>query len=88
MSNGSYAVAAGLALKHLIRECYGSQQAFADDFGVELRTVNRYVTGGIWKMMTVEEVADFFRMDLLDFLFLGKQLAEQADNQKNGGSRL
>lgn len=76
MSSGGYSIAAGLALKHLIRENYASQQAFAEDFGVELRTVNRYVTSGIGKMVTVEEIADFFEMDLLDFLRLGKSLAE------------
>lgn len=76
MSNISYSIAAGFALKHLIREHYASQQEFAEDFGVELRTVTRYVTTGIGKMMTVEEIADFFEMDLLDFLRLGKQMAE------------
>lgn len=76
MSNFNYSIAAGLALKHLIRENYASQQAFADDFGVELRTINRYVTSGISKMVTLEELADFFAMDLLDFLRLGKSLAE------------
>lgn len=76
MSNISPQVAAGLALKHLIRENYASQQAFADDFGVELRTVNRYVTSGIGKMVTVEEIADFFEMDWEDFLRFGKSLAE------------
>lgn len=43
---------------------------------MELRTVTRYVTKGISKMVTVEEIADFFEMDLLDFLRLGKGLVE------------
>lgn len=76
MSNSSYSIAAGFALKHLIRERYTSQMEFAEDFGVELRTVTRYVTKGISKMVTVEEIADFFEMDLLDFLRLGKGLVE------------
>lgn len=76
MSSSNYSIATGLALKHLIQENYTSQQAFAEDFGVELRTVNRYVASGIGKMVTVEEIADFFEMDLLDFLRLGKSLAE------------
>lgn len=76
MSNSSYVLAAGLALKHYIKVNYPSQQAFADDFGTDLRTVNRYVTTGISKMPTIEEVADFFQTDLLEFLKLGKELLE------------
>lgn len=76
MNKCSYLLAAGLALKHLIKENYSSQQAFADDFGTDLRTVNRYVTTGISKMATIEEVSDFFKMDFLDFLKLGKELWE------------
>lgn len=76
MSNVNYAIVAGLALKHLIKKNYASQQEFAEDFGVELRTVNRYVTSGIGKLVTIEEIADFFGMDLLEYLHLGKELAK------------
>ena len=79
LSNVSYSMAAGLALKHLIRKHYPSQQSFADDYGIELRTVNRYVTSGIGKMVTIEEAADFFQMDVIDFLRLGKSLAEESE---------
>lgn len=74
MSKGNYTMAAGLALKYLINKNYPSQQAFADDYGAEIRTVNRYVNSGIGKMDTMEEIADFFRMDLIPFLELGKKL--------------
>lgn len=76
MSNTNYVIAAGLALKSLIKEHYSSQQEFADDFGVELRTVSRYVTAGIRNMVTIEEIADFFGMDLLEYLQFGKKVAE------------
>lgn len=82
MSNCSYTLAAGLALKHYIKENYPSQQAFADDFGVDLRTVNRYVTKGITPMPTIEEIASFFQTDLLDFLKLGKELSERGQQSK------
>lgn len=55
---------------------YSSQQEFADDFGVELRTVNRYVTTGIGEIVTIQEIADFFGMDLPEYLQLAKQVAE------------
>ncbi len=82
MSNCTYKLAAGLALKHYIKVNYSSQQAFADDFGADLRTVNRYVTMGINYMSTVEEIANFFQTDLLDFLELGKELLERSQQSK------
>lgn len=80
MSNCSYVFAAGLALKYYIKQNYPSQQAFADDFGTDLRTVNRYVTTGISKMPTIEEVSAFFHTDLLEFLKLGKELSENVQH--------
>lgn len=76
MRNIDYSVAAGAALRYLIKKNYSSQQEFADDFGVELRTVNRYVTTGIGKIVTIQEIADFFGMDLPEYLQLAKQIAE------------
>lgn len=76
MSNNSYSMAAGLALKHLIKEKYTSQQEFAEDFGVVLRTVNRYVSDGISDVRRIEEIADFFEMDFLEYLSFGKSLVE------------
>lgn len=76
MKNIDYSVAAGAALRYLIKKNYSSQQEFADDFGVELRTVNRYVTAGIGKIVTIQEIADFFGMDLPEYLQLAKQISE------------
>lgn len=58
---------AGLFLKNLIQENYGSQEDFADDFGTDIRTVSRYVNNGINKISTVQELADFFGVRFQDF---------------------
>lgn len=77
MRNIDHSMAAGLALKRLIQCNYSSQQAFAEDFGTELRTVSRYVTNGITRMPMIEEIADFFHMDLIDYLRLGREISEE-----------
>lgn len=58
---------AGLFLKNLIQENYGSQEDFADDFGTDIRTVSRYVNNGINKISTIQELADFFGVRFQDF---------------------
>ena len=58
---------AGLVLKRLIQERYSSQEEFALDYGMELRTVSRYVNQGINKISVVRELADFFALEFEDF---------------------
>ena len=58
---------AGLGLKRLIQERYSSQEEFALDYGMELRTVSRYVNQGINKISVVQELADFFALEFEDF---------------------
>ena len=58
---------AGLVLKRLIQERYSSQEEFALDYGMELRTVSRYVNQGINKISVVQEIADFFALEFEDF---------------------
>lgn len=58
---------AGLVLKRLIQERYSSQEEFALDYGMELRTVSRYVNQGINKIGVVQELADFFALEFEDF---------------------
>lgn len=58
---------AGLVLKRLIQERYSSQEEFALDYGMELRTVSRYVNQGINKISVVQEPADFFALEFEDF---------------------
>ena len=58
---------AGLVLKRLIQERYSSQEEVALDYGMELRTVSRYVNQGINKISVVQELADFFALEFEDF---------------------
>ena len=58
---------AGLVLKRLIQERYSSQEEFALDYGMELRTVSRYVNQGINKISVVQELADLFALEFEDF---------------------
>lgn len=58
---------AGIVLRRLIQENYSTQEEFALDFGQELRTVNRWINQGINKIDKVQELADFFQVDFLDF---------------------
>ena len=58
---------AGLVLKRLIQERYSSQEEFALDYGMELRTVSRYVNQGINRISVVQELADFFALEFEDF---------------------
>ena len=59
---------AGKALRQLIQKNYASQEEFAQDFGMDVRTVNRYVNNGINKLSLLQELATFFRISIVDFL--------------------
>lgn len=58
---------AGQALRHLIEKYYSSQEEFSYDFGMDLRTVSRYVNQGINKVGVIQELAEFFHVSFLDF---------------------
>ena len=73
MAECTMGLCAGLALKYLIKQHYESQQAFADDYYTDLRTISRYINAGINKTSTIQEIADFFEMDFISFLELGKR---------------
>lgn len=59
---------AGEVLRQLIQKHYSSQEAFADDFGTDVRTVNRYVNNGINKISVLQELAIFFDVSIVEFL--------------------
>ena len=61
---------AGLRLRKLIQANYQTQQEFADDYGLELRAVRRYINQGITKVSTIQELAFFFGVDASDFFRL------------------
>lgn len=58
---------AGNALRHLIQENYATQEDFAYDYGLDIRSVSRYVNSGISKIDTIQELAEFFKVDYTDF---------------------
>lgn len=67
MTNMTPQQCAGLKLRQLIRENYSTQEEFALDFGLEIRTVNRYINKGINKIDTIQELAEYFKIDFREF---------------------
>ena len=67
MSKNDAVKQTGVVLRRLIKENYNSQQEFADDFGLEARTVSRYVNKGIDQVCRIQELADFFQIEVVDF---------------------
>ncbi len=61
---------AGLRLRRLIQENYSSQEEFAYDYGLELRTVSRYINNGINKVDAIQELAEYFNVDVTEFFRL------------------
>jgi len=52
---------AGKALRELIEEYYTSSIEFAEDYGLDERTLRRYLNeGGLSKLNMIQELADFF----------------------------
>ena len=58
---------AGQRLRKLIQDNYESQAAFAYDYGLDLRTVSRYVNQGLSDLDTIQELARYFNVDDLVF---------------------
>lgn len=67
MNKTSYMQIAGQKLKQLIKDNYPSQEEFAYDYGLEIRTVSRYCNEGINKIIIVQELAEFFNVDFTYF---------------------
>ncbi len=67
MSNFDGMKNSGKYLRKLIQENYSTQQEFADDFGMEIRSVNRYINEGIPKPRAVQELAEFFHVPMYMF---------------------
>ena len=60
-----YSQIAGENVKRLIKESrYRTQEGFAYAFGAELRTVNRWLNIGIKQIDTLQEIADFFSVEI------------------------
>ena len=68
MVGHDYSLNAGLVLRRLINEKYPSQEAFAIEFGADIRTINRYINQGINKISTIQELAFVLNVDTKEFL--------------------
>ncbi len=67
MADETRQMKAGQKLRQLISENFRSQEEFAERYGMELRSVSRYINQGINKVDVIQELADFFRVDFLEF---------------------
>ncbi|MBQ9735924.1 MAG: helix-turn-helix transcriptional regulator [Clostridia bacterium] len=67
MMEKSFSLVAGERLRQLIKEYYSSQEEFALDYPMDLRTVSRYVNNGITRIDTIQELAEFFKVPFITF---------------------
>ena len=51
---------AGAKLKCLLKERGLTQEDFADKFCVDVRTIRRWVNGGMHDLRQIQQIADFF----------------------------
>lgn len=59
---------AGANLKRLIKNSkYKTQEEFAFEFGTDVRSVGRWIRGGINSLATIQQIAAFFGVDALAF---------------------
>lgn len=60
---------AGANLKRLIKESkYRTQEAFAEAYDTDARTVRRWISNGITKTDQLQDFADFFGIPVTDLL--------------------
>ena len=45
-----------------------TQEDFADEFGVDVRTIRRWVKGGMYDLRQLQQIADFFEIDVFAIL--------------------
>ena len=58
------ALLAGANLKRLIKNSkWKTQEEFAFEFGTDVRTVGRWIRGGINSLATIQQLAMFFAID-------------------------
>lgn len=56
-------------LRELIYENYGRQEDFAIDFGIDIRTLSRYLNNGINNLDLIDEFALFFNVERKTFFY-------------------
>ena len=65
----SLSMIASINVKRLIRSSkYGTQENFAYEFGAEIRTISRWLNKGIKNIDTLEEIANFLNVNVLELL--------------------
>lgn len=67
MGNISLQKTAGEVLRRLVQHHYSTQEQFALDFGMDIRTLSRYINNGIGKVPVMQELAEFFNIDAREF---------------------
>ncbi len=67
MTDISAKLKAGQKLRKLIQENFRTQEEFAERYGMEIRSVSRYINQGINKVDVIQELADFFQVDFQEF---------------------
>lgn len=67
-NNQDLGLVAGANLKHLLTERRMTQEDFADEFGVDVRTVRRWVKGNLYDLRQLQQIADFFEIDVFTIL--------------------
>lgn len=68
MQNDSLPVRAGKNLKRIIKEHGLTQEQFAEQIYVDPTTVRRWLSHGIDKMSTIEEIIKLFNISVYDIL--------------------
>lgn len=68
MQNDSLSVRAGKNLKRIIKERGYTQEGFADEFGADCANLRKWLSHGINKISTIEEIANFFDISVWDIL--------------------
>ena len=71
MQKDSLSVSAGKNLKRIIKEKGYTQEGFADEFGTDRANLRKWLSHGINKISTIEQIAEFFNISVWDILKSG-----------------
>ena len=71
MQDDSLSARAGKNLKRIIKEQGYTQEAFADEFGTDRANLRKWLSHGINKLSTIEQIAEFFDISVWDILKQG-----------------
>ena len=66
--NDEPSVKAGINLKHQIKKAGFTQEEFAHEFHVDVRSLRRWMKCGIKDINTITKIAEFFNVDVKTIL--------------------